>query len=51
MKLPNHTSLKEWSSVIDALGRGKILGVVLNRVDRSCLAGGYGYGYYSYGDR
>src|ERR1051325_4779109 len=22
MKLPNHTALKEWSSVIDALGRG-----------------------------
>jgi capsular exopolysaccharide synthesis family protein len=36
---------------IDALGRTKILGVVLNRVDRSILAGGYGYGYYSYGER
>jgi capsular exopolysaccharide synthesis family protein len=36
---------------IDALGRDKILGVVLNRVDRSRLAGGYGYGYTSYGDR
>lgn len=23
MKLPNHTSLKEWSTVIDALGRGE----------------------------
>lgn len=23
MKLPNHTALKEWSSVIDALGRGQ----------------------------
>jgi hypothetical protein len=23
MKLPNHTSLKEWSSAIDALGRGE----------------------------
>jgi hypothetical protein len=23
MKLPNHTALKEWSSVIDALGRGE----------------------------
>jgi hypothetical protein len=23
MKLPNHTSLKEWASVIDALGRGE----------------------------
>ena len=22
-KLPNHTALKEWSSVIDALGRGE----------------------------
>src|SRR4051812_1342658 len=22
-KLPNHTSLKEWSTVIDALGRGE----------------------------
>src|SRR6267378_5290352 len=30
---------------IDALGRNRILGVVLNRVDPSCLAGGYGYGY------
>ena len=30
---------------IDALGRGRILGVVLNRVERSSLAGGYGYGY------
>src|SRR2546427_597266 len=36
---------------IDALGRNRILGVVLNRVDPSCLAGGYGYGYYSYGER
>src|SRR5436853_6236082 len=23
MKLPNHTALKEWSNVIDALGRGE----------------------------
>ena len=23
MKLPNHTALKEWSTVIDALGRGE----------------------------
>jgi capsular exopolysaccharide synthesis family protein len=36
---------------VDALGRSKILGVVLNRVDRSNVAGGYGYGYYSYGER
>src|SRR6185503_1761476 len=36
---------------IDTLGRDKILGVVLNRVDRSRLAGGYGYGYSSYGER
>jgi capsular exopolysaccharide synthesis family protein len=36
---------------VDALGRNKILGVVLNRVDRSNVAGGYGYGYYSYGER
>ena len=36
---------------VDALGRNKILGVVLNRVDRSHVAGGYGYGYYSYGER
>jgi len=36
---------------IDALGRSRILGVVLNRVDRSSLAGGYGYGYYAYGER
>jgi capsular exopolysaccharide synthesis family protein len=39
------------SRAVDALGRNKILGVVLNRVDRSCLAGGYGYGYYAYGER
>jgi capsular exopolysaccharide synthesis family protein len=45
------TPYKLITRAIDALGRGKILGVVLNRVNRSCLAGGYGYGYYSYGDR
>jgi capsular exopolysaccharide synthesis family protein len=45
------TPYKLITRAIDALGREKILGVVLNRVDRSCLAGGYGYGYYSYGDR
>ena len=36
---------------VEALGRNKILGVVLNRVDPSNLAGGYGYGYYAYGER
>jgi capsular exopolysaccharide synthesis family protein len=45
------TPYKLITRAIDALGRPKILGVVLNRVNRSCLAGGYGYGYYSYGDR
>jgi capsular exopolysaccharide synthesis family protein len=45
------TPYKLITRAIDALGRKKILGVVLNRVDRSCLAGGYGYGYYSYGER
>jgi protein-tyrosine kinase len=45
------TPYKLITRAIDALGRNKILGVVLNRVDRSCLVGGYGYGYYSYGDR
>jgi protein-tyrosine kinase len=45
------TPYKLITRAIDALGREKILGVVLNRVDHSCLAGGYGYGYYSYGDR
>ena len=45
------TPYKLITRAIDALGRNKIIGVVLNRVDRSCLAGGYGYGYYSYGDR
>ena len=38
--------ITDFADVVD-----KILGVVLNRVDRSRLAGGYGYGYYSYGDR
>jgi capsular exopolysaccharide synthesis family protein len=45
------TPYKLITRAIEALGREKILGVVLNRVNRSCLAGGYGYGYYSYGDR
>jgi len=41
------------SRAVDLLGRNKILGVVLNRVERSSLAVGYGYGYgyYSYGTR
>jgi capsular exopolysaccharide synthesis family protein len=35
---------------VEALGRERILGVVLNRVERSVLVGGYGYGYgYGYG--
>jgi protein-tyrosine kinase len=45
------TPYKLITRAIDALGRNKILGVVLNRVDRAYLAGGYGYGYYSYADR
>jgi protein-tyrosine kinase len=45
------TPYKLITRAVEALGRDKILGVVLNRVDRSCLAGGYGYGYYSYGER
>jgi capsular exopolysaccharide synthesis family protein len=37
---------------VEALGRDRILGVVLNRVDRSLLVGGYGYGYgYGYAGR
>jgi protein-tyrosine kinase len=37
---------------VQALGRERILGVVLNRVNRSLLVGGYGYGYgYGYGRR
>jgi len=45
------TPQKLITRAIEALGRDKIVGVVLNRVDRARLAGGYGYGYYSYGDR
>jgi protein-tyrosine kinase len=45
------TPYKLITRAVEALGRNKILGVVLNRVDRSCLVGGYGYGYYSYGER
>src|SRR2546425_2341226 len=45
------TPYKLITRAIEALGRNKIMGVVLNRVDPSCLAGGYGYGYYSYGER
>lgn len=33
---------------VDALGRNRILGVVLNRVDLRTLAGGYGNSYYGY---
>jgi Mrp family chromosome partitioning ATPase len=45
------TPYKLITRAIDAIGRKKLLGVVLNRVDPACLAGGYGYGYYSYGER
>jgi capsular exopolysaccharide synthesis family protein len=45
------TPYKLITRAIDAIGRKKLLGVVLNRVDPSNLAGGYGYGYYSYGER
>jgi capsular exopolysaccharide synthesis family protein len=45
------TPYKLITRAIEALGRSRILGVVLNRVDRSNLMGGYGYGYYSYGRR
>jgi capsular exopolysaccharide synthesis family protein len=31
---------------VEALGRNRILGVVLNRVELRTLAGGYGYNYY-----
>jgi capsular exopolysaccharide synthesis family protein len=35
---------------VEALGRERILGVVLNRAERSILVGGYAYGYgYGYG--
>jgi protein-tyrosine kinase len=40
------TPYKLITRAIDTLGRGKIIGVVLNRVDRRQIAGGYTYGYY-----
>jgi protein-tyrosine kinase len=44
------TPFKLVARAVDALGRDKIFGVVLNRVDRSLMAGAYGYGYgYEYG--
>src|SRR5262245_56425457 len=45
------TPYKLITRAVDMLGRNRILGVVLNRVDRSQVAGGYGYGYYAYGER
>lgn len=33
---------------LDVLGRERILGVVLNGVDKSAITGGYGYGSYGY---
>ena len=39
------TPYKLITRAIDTLGRGKIIGVVLNRVDRRQIAGGYSYGY------
>jgi capsular exopolysaccharide synthesis family protein len=40
------TPYKLITRAIDTLGRGKIIGVLLNRVDRRHVAGGYTYGYY-----
>src|SRR3989441_5278979 len=40
------TPYKLITRAVDTLGRGKIIGVVLNRVDRRNVAGGYTYGYY-----
>jgi protein-tyrosine kinase len=39
------TPYKLITRAIDAVGRGRILGVVLNRVDQAHVPGGYGYGY------
>ena len=39
------TPYKLITRAIEAVGRSRILGVVLNRVDRACVPGGYGYGY------
>src|SRR5438094_2557735 len=40
------TPYKLITRAVDTLGRAKIIGVVLNRVDRRHVAGGYTYGYY-----
>lgn len=40
------TPYKLITRAVDTLGRAKIIGVVLNRVDRRNVAGGYTYGYY-----
>jgi capsular exopolysaccharide synthesis family protein len=40
------TPYKLITRAIEILGRSKIIGVVLNRVDRRHIAGGYTYGYY-----
>lgn len=45
------TPYKLITRAIEALGRNRIMGVVLNRVDRACVVGGYGYKYYEYGAR
>ncbi len=43
------TPYKLITRAIEAVGRSRILGVVLNRVDRTYVAGGYGYKYgYNY---
>jgi protein-tyrosine kinase len=39
------TPYKLITRAIEAVGRGRILGVVLNRVDQAHVLGGYGYGY------
>jgi protein-tyrosine kinase len=39
------TPYKLITRAIEAVGRGRILGVVLNRVDQAQVPGGYGYGY------
>ena len=33
---------------VDAIGIDRVLGVVLNRAERSAAVGAYGYGYYDY---
>ena len=43
------TPYKLITRAIEAVGRSRILGVVLNRVDQTYVAGGYGYAYgYNY---